>query len=153
MHGLDKPGVFTTVSFCLPNERLALRRIALAVDLWHEGLEGGIVPMRVILGTVVRIPGMKIIRGIEQGRHNGANCQIKVLCLGFVKPDGHLHGPPVRLDLECLFEHGLNGIGPELKDGNFADHEVDILEALAIARGRHELSRFLDGGGGVALIP
>src|ERR1051326_1646881 len=47
--------------FRLPNERLALRRIGLAVDLRHEGLEGGIVPVRVILWTVVRIPGMEIV--------------------------------------------------------------------------------------------
>src|SRR5262249_51422288 len=35
--------------FRLPHERVALCRIGLAVDLRHEGLEGGIVPMRVIL--------------------------------------------------------------------------------------------------------
>src|SRR5215831_12638544 len=50
--------------FRLPNERLALRHIGLAVNLRHERLEGGIVPIGVILWAVVRIPGVKIVRGI-----------------------------------------------------------------------------------------
>src|SRR5712691_6490817 len=57
--------------FGMADERLALGIVEFTIDLTHELLERGIVPLGIILGAFGPVPGMKIVRWVDQGRHDG----------------------------------------------------------------------------------
>ena len=53
----------------------ALGGVDLAVYLIDQRIEFGVVPERIVLWTTGAIPCIEIIRGVEQGRHDGADRQ------------------------------------------------------------------------------
>src|SRR6266481_325435 len=61
----------------------------------------------------VRIPGVKVVSGIEQGGDNGTDGDVKIASLGFIKPYRDLDRTDRGLNIQRLFEHGLYGHRPQ----------------------------------------
>src|SRR5258706_8655371 len=132
--------------FDLPYHRLALVGIELFFDLRCERVEGLVRPAAVVLRTALAVPGREHVGRVHERRHDGADGEIEVARRRLVEPDRGLHDAEVRLDVEVLFQHRLDRDRPQLEALDVPDDEVEALQPLRVARVRHELARFLDGG-------
>ena len=112
----------------------------------------GVEPLGVVLRTVLAVPGVEVVRGIDQRRHDGTDGEVEFPRQSLVEPHRHLHRTQVGLDVQDFPQHGLHGHRPELEAGRLADHEIHVLDAVGIAGRGHQLARLADGGGGVGLV-
>src|ERR1700722_17335247 len=62
-----------------------LLRVDLGVDLGQQGIELVVAPEAVILRTVLLVPGVEVVRRVEQGRDHGADREIEVAGLDVVE--------------------------------------------------------------------
>ena len=123
--------------FRLADQRQAFAGIYLPVDLIRQRLKVLIVPERIVLRTIFAVPGIEIVRRIEQGRHDGSDRQVVVAALGVVEPHRFNNRAQIALDIERLLQHSLDGLRPEFEGRNVANQVIQPLDALAVTRRRH----------------
>src|SRR5437870_5851213 len=115
----------------LPDQVLAFGIVQLAVNLRQECLERWVVPLRVVLGAILAIPGPEVIRWVDKHGCLNVDGDVKGAPLRFPEPHRRLDGAQVRLDADVL-EHLLHGGSPSLERRRIADHKVDPFEALGM---------------------
>src|SRR5262249_4002580 len=82
----QRRGLFPAL-FRLPDQRQAFVWVDFAVDLVDQIIEFLVVPERVILRTALTVPGVEVIRGIEQSRHDCADREVVIPVYRIVEPD------------------------------------------------------------------
>ena len=70
----------------LVDQRQALGGIDFPIDLRRQRLEFLVVPERVVLRAVLAVPGVEIVGGIDQGRHDGPDRQVEMPARGVFEP-------------------------------------------------------------------
>src|SRR5436305_1291822 len=96
----------------LAHEVLAFIGIDLAVDLVDESVELFVVPEPVILRPAGAVPGVEVIRRVQQGRDDRTDRQIEMAVLGVVEPYGLDDGAQVALNIQSFLQHRLNRLRP-----------------------------------------
>src|SRR5262249_58798314 len=71
----------------LSDQVLALGLIELAIDQRQERFEVFVAPLRVVLWSLLAIPAMEVIRGVQKRGHSGAECEVESARLRLFKPD------------------------------------------------------------------
>ena len=84
------------------DELMALGGIDLAVDLIDQRIKFLVVPERIVLRPARAVPGIEIVRRIEQRRDDRADRQIEIAARGIVEPDQLDRRAQVALDIERL---------------------------------------------------
>src|SRR5207302_9209479 len=115
-------------------------------DLIQQGVEFGVVPGRVVLGAASPVPGVEIIRGVEQGRYDGPDSQIVMPGGDIVEPYRFYDCTQVALDIEALLQHCLDGLRPELEAGDVAHHEIQTLDPVGMTCRGQQRAPFLESG-------
>src|SRR5215510_11945650 len=137
--------------FSLANQVLALGLVEFTIDVRQDLFEVFIAPFRVVLWAILAVPGAEVIRGVHQGRHNGADRNIKFASLCLFKPYRYLNGAEIRLNTDIL-EHFLDCRSPSLERRSIADQKVYSFDPIGMTSSSEQLFRLLDGGFGVRLI-
>src|SRR5437660_4259608 len=126
--------------------------VQLAIDLGDQLLERGVVPLRVVLGSVRAVPRVEVVRRVDQRRDDRADAQVEIAALRLLEKGGDLDRPALGLDVERLLEHRLDRDRPQLPAGALPDDEVDVPEAGGIPSRGHQAPGFLDRRFGILLI-
>src|SRR3954463_1569784 len=138
--------------FGAADQILSLLGIDFLVDLSRQVLEFLVVPLRIVLRSILAVPGVEVVGGIEQCRYEAPDRQVVIAARTIGEPYRIDYRAQIAFDAERFFEHRLDRLRPELEDRKLADHEVQAFDPAGLAAGRHQRPGFLDRSGGIRLV-
>ena len=112
------------------DEFMAFGRIDLPVDLIDQRVKFLVVPHRIVLRSARAIPGIEIIRRIEQRRDDRADRQIEMAAGGIVEPDRLDRRAQVALHIEPFLQHRLDRLRPQLEARHVAHQKIEPVNAV-----------------------